>query len=571
MHFGGDGGGGWGGSHPGAVQRGRSPTRDRATPTSRDTRKYARLFLRVDQDRDGYISNVEFQELAQRSGLANGQLEQIWYLVDTDYDGYLSWQDFVAAMHLIRRGRAGGDLPDPQTGLPPDLQSTLQYLERPEALAAQHSRGASVATSAADDSWGPTSRHHQEGGTWDSSGFPSTAGSGFPDGASGFDTNASTMAPSSGMEDWQQGGFDSSPSKKKKDKKKNKDIGGYADELPGFGMTESSGLGGFSNDFGMDRSQQLVAPEPYKAARCDGGLPEFGHSTLSRSMALQNTNQPIEHIEALLEADKRVTGRLRQDVDQLHEELTTLEEACGSEDRERIREKLECERIDQERQHLVVQLEASRRQLGELKVEHQELFLESILLRSDHDHYAKEVAFLQKLLEEGKRDIEGLQQSVDYLELSNQSLLAHSRSLAEARREVADQLRQERHILQQEKEEAQKVTEALAALRSGGEALARAGLTERGLDPMGMGGAQPRGPDLRDVVSQPWHQGVSLVPPGPVQRNGMGGSMPHAGGQNYHQGYPGAYPGSGYPTHGAMPHHGGHAQPPAGLGAREGV
>ena len=50
---------------------------------------------------------------------------------------------------------------------------------------------------------------------------------------------------------------------------------------------------------------------------------------------------------------------------------------------EQAREKLEFEEIDSERRRLVRELEASRRQLGELKTEYHELFEESVMLRSE--------------------------------------------------------------------------------------------------------------------------------------------------------------------------------------------
>merc|ERR1712151_1310484 len=100
-------------------------------------------------------------------------------------------------------------------------------------------------------------------------------------------------------------------------------------------------------------------------------------------------------------------------------------EACRHEMIEMERERAECDRMGKEQQFLVQQLEASKRQLNEFKAEHQELHRESILLRRDHDHYGKEAGFLQKLFDEGMQDIQATQQSIEYLETSNQSLFAH--------------------------------------------------------------------------------------------------------------------------------------------------
>merc|ERR1712224_632971 len=97
--------------------------------------------------------------------------------------------------------------------------------------------------------------------------------------------------------------------------------------------------------------------------------------------------------------------------------------------------------MGQERRHLKEQLESSRRQLNELKVEHQGLNLETIALRRDQEHSGKEVGFLRKLLDEGLRDAQTLQQSIEYLETSNQSLFSHTSALEEARKEILDQVR----------------------------------------------------------------------------------------------------------------------------------
>ncbi|CAK0893236.1 unnamed protein product, partial [Prorocentrum cordatum] len=122
---------------------GRRPApRGRALPTARDCRKYARLFLRTDGDGDGAVSAAEAAELWRRSGLPEGVLATVWDLSNVSRSGQLSFPEFVAAMHLIQRARAGWQLPRPPEGLPDALLGALAAIrEAPAVLAAQGSGG----------------------------------------------------------------------------------------------------------------------------------------------------------------------------------------------------------------------------------------------------------------------------------------------------------------------------------------------------------------------------------------------------------------------------------------------
>lgn len=189
---------------------------------------------------------------------------------------------------------------------------------------------------------------------------------------------------------------------------------------------------------------------------------------MSPAPPVVDRGQPVEHLEVLIEAEKVLVRRLRSDTNDLNDELQHLEEACRFEERETARERAERERISRDRQHLLDQLEASQQQLHELKAEHQGLHIESMLLRRDNTHYGKEAAFLQRLFDEGMRDAQALQQSVEYLEQSNQSLMAHTKSLEEARREILEQVRVEKDLLNKEQREALAAKQVLEALKSEG-------------------------------------------------------------------------------------------------------
>lgn len=177
--------------------------------------------------------------------------------------------------------------------------------------------------------------------------------------------------------------------------------------------------------------------------------------------------QPVEYLEALIEADKRLVQQLKRDIDALDEELGRLEEACQFEEDEVKREEADSEGMRQESQHFVQQLEVSQRQLNGLKVEHQVCCSQGVSLWRDRAHYGNEIAFLNRLLDEGMRDTQALQQSIEYLEKSNHSLIAHTKSLEAVRREVLEQVWTEKASFRKEQTETNHVKQVLEALRSG--------------------------------------------------------------------------------------------------------
>ena len=77
----------------------------RPTPNRRDLRKYARLFVKTDQDGDGFVSSDEAYSLFTKSQLPEHILQQVWVLSNVSGSGMLSFPEFIAAMHLIREAR----------------------------------------------------------------------------------------------------------------------------------------------------------------------------------------------------------------------------------------------------------------------------------------------------------------------------------------------------------------------------------------------------------------------------------------------------------------------------------
>ena len=81
------------------------PAMARVVPSGRDLRKYARLFLRTDQDSDGYISAEEVRDVFNKSYLPPDVLIHIFNQANVSQSPHLSFPEFVAAMHLIREAR----------------------------------------------------------------------------------------------------------------------------------------------------------------------------------------------------------------------------------------------------------------------------------------------------------------------------------------------------------------------------------------------------------------------------------------------------------------------------------
>lgn len=62
--------------------------------------------------REGKVSGGAVKPILMESGLSNSQLAQVWRLSDFDNDGYLDFDEFCIAMHLINAVHNGAQLPD---------------------------------------------------------------------------------------------------------------------------------------------------------------------------------------------------------------------------------------------------------------------------------------------------------------------------------------------------------------------------------------------------------------------------------------------------------------------------
>lgn len=457
-----------------ASRRGRSPARGSeqdGVPSPRDLRKYARLFERATAGRARLDAGTA-RDLFGRSGLSTGVLARAWDISDADRDGHLSWSEFVVAMHLIRAARKGRE---PPQALPMELVAFVAGLGPSDFYARQASRSpraSSAVGSAIFDSAPATPRSHSPAAAGGSETAAPQGGMLLAQPPSAFDDAARhpasrelaprKMAPDlaaaaaedAGSKAWADSDFEGPPSPPPPPPRSRRWEDDPVTPSPNASAEESDEQRA-SPDFGGRRRRRKSSGADWKSS-CDDWSAGVG---FPRADA-----QPVEHLEVLIEAEKRLVHQLQADTDELNEDLERLEEACRWEEKEAAREQSESGRIASERRYLQEQLEASHLQLRALKAERQELHVESILLRRDQGHYGSELAFLQRLLDEGAKDMEALHESIAYLEQSNQSLTSHTRSLEEARKEVQRQAQAERELLRKEQEAAQRAKQALEML-----------------------------------------------------------------------------------------------------------
>eukprot|EP00438_Fugacium_kawagutii_P002610 Skav201661 [mRNA] locus=scaffold641:194667:197551:+ [translate_table: standard] len=130
-------------------------TEDRWAPSRREKRKYASLFARTDSDKDGFISQSEAFQLAQRSGRWPGPQNRFvvlesWCAIqaaprcfemarcaDEMRARRRTYHEFICFIHLITSVTRGARMPSPQEGLPPQLLQSLMNLEPLELLVAE--------------------------------------------------------------------------------------------------------------------------------------------------------------------------------------------------------------------------------------------------------------------------------------------------------------------------------------------------------------------------------------------------------------------------------------------------
>ncbi|CAN0089958.1 unnamed protein product [Ectocarpus fasciculatus] len=70
-----------------------------------DRRVYDKAFVKLDKDRDGYLSSAEARPVLKKAigdRLGEVQLGDLWKMADIDRDGRLTREEWAIAYHLLR-------------------------------------------------------------------------------------------------------------------------------------------------------------------------------------------------------------------------------------------------------------------------------------------------------------------------------------------------------------------------------------------------------------------------------------------------------------------------------------
>jgi len=401
------------------------------SPSKKEIGKYASLFLRADGNRDGYIDGTEARELLPRSGLDDNSLAIAWELAAQGHT-FLAFHHFVGLIHLISCVKKGAPMPQLHDGLPIELQSACQSLEYKDPHEISRSRSRSRSPSP-----GPTHATTQDFGEM----------GGFGD---GFETSFGALPDEAAA--LENVGWEMDPPEKKKDKKKKK---------------HSS----FEEDFNFEAAQADTGDPGFGTAGWDDFGQGFGGGSSEPAPMPTIDRGPYEvssvgvQFEAVIDADRALSSHLRKEVDQLEGELQTSQQMRDELQRHVRQEQEEIGRLVEQRKQLETQLQMRKQRIHELSEERRAANLESISLRQDRQHYAEELAFLQRMVQEETDTLESLKRSNQFLDKSYKGLEAHTQQLGWQRKEILTQVAKEKTDLKDEEKQNELLRNKLERMR----------------------------------------------------------------------------------------------------------
>jgi epidermal growth factor receptor substrate 15 len=439
--------------------------RSRWAPTQREKRKYASLFLRTDWKKNGVVEAAEAKMLLERARLDTPTLAVAWEHADRDCDGRLTFPEFVALTHLISCVKRGAAIPGLQEGLPPELLNTLSNLhETPEDLAAQRSRspspsGPSGVTSpagflTASRTASPAPHYADpEANAWNTAPPAHDAFAG-----DAFGNNEFLNFASDQPQDSDERGFDAfgnlgdviaadefGGGKKEKKKKK--------DRKDSHTPTLSK------EDFSAFETQPKKHGRRDRSAERDDREDDLDYAARSK------IDSATEGFLAVIEADRAVSKQIRGEVDVLEEELRHVRDAEEQLSRQVRQERQRAESLAEERRRLEGQVEEYKRRLAGLTENRRAINLESISLRRDREHFASELAFLEKMSDEEESTLQALRHTNTILERSYHSLEGQTEQLERQRRELVEHVAAERDEIRKEERRNSEIKNRLDRLK----------------------------------------------------------------------------------------------------------
>jgi len=466
------------GPTPGGTPRGheqRTFTEARWAPSRREKRKYASLFERTDWDKDGFISQSEAFQLAQRSGLDPTTLETAWGLSDVERDGMLTYHEFFCFIHLITSVTRGARMPSLQEGLPPQLLESLMNLEPLEILVAEReesrSRSRSRSPSPAIPSFLPgtpavgTPRPSSAKAAPEPTGFAAQAplspdsepsqAQGFPSQSSAADGFSAAFGPdgAGSLAAFNSGGFGEA----------------FGAEAFGdaFGGPTGDGFGAESrSESPKKKGKEAISTDFFQETFDDPFRTSQTLAALAAEGADERSLQELaRRFQRTLAADREVSKQISEEMHVLAEELRMVQDAAQQVEQQNAQEARQQQQLDGEQKGLTQQLAEQQHRLMELRDESRALNLENLSMRRDRKHLSEEVEFLQSTVGSERRALESLEHMNHIFDSYNKEMEATAELLTRQRKELPvakeqQQLRQEerhnnelRNLLERRKRE----------------------------------------------------------------------------------------------------------------------
>eukprot|EP00392_Amoebophrya_sp_AT5.2_P012571 g12678.t1 len=461
--------------------------------SKKEKKKYASIFVKTDENGDGFVEGDEAKLLMQRSRLPNEFLALCWQLADEDNDGRLSFPEFLIAMHLITRCKRGdfrpediANLPSVENALPghveqlrsETLEDALAGELTPSSVAVHQVSEPANATAASSPSAtpqlesliarSPEVSYLQAQSLWGATvppGFATTADHGSGAGAPAAATagTTATSAPSkllsasiTALGQLQppslSGGAEPSSSSTARYaaasalKSAAAGTGAGQPQTAAGSLHPPHALGGSSqlSSRGLETSMAAAASAPTTRDR----LPRFG--TGPEPKAISST-----YLEDIAEADKRLAKRTQQEVDALEEQLKTLNDKFENMERELRAAQREQDRRAEQVLEREKQKEYLQQRLKTLTSERRATTVAAFSASSNSKkgYFAEETGYLEDAIRKQCAHVENVKEANSLLEKQFHQADLHLQQLERQRRELEKATQAEKEHLKQEERE----------------------------------------------------------------------------------------------------------------------
>lgn len=420
-------------------QSGRSRRPAKWTPSEREVRKYASLFLRADIDNDGFVAAADAKALAVRSGLDSHQLSLAWQLSDQDGDDYLSFREFIAFVHLVSCRFHGLELPSLDQGLPYELSATLASLRMaPQEYDAERRMRAESRSTSTSRSVSPASAHGTTSPAFGLSSFPPPSGN---EGQSWPQESLTEQATAS----WAHNR-----------------ISRGASDLPRGTPTGARAHGAWSTASytGDNREEDRAS-----VSSSSHSSPRFGRESQTKSALTVDVAVLRKQFKLILDADHMLSTRFRGEVNKLEEQIMHTKQLHDNLHHEMRREAEEGSHFKDMRSQLEHELAGLKQQLNDYTKQRMALGHGMQSTMNERRLFADEIAFLRQTLDEEKKMLEDVRSGSARLERSCKSLQIEIVDLEKQRDEFMEQAKAEKELFYKEQRRTLEMRDELEQLR----------------------------------------------------------------------------------------------------------